>query len=238
MYLSASNPLLYMEIFTYEAWAMCLLLITLSTAAFLALEHVGKANFHGTNDSEKFTKSNSLAFSLSMLIQRSYAIEMSKLSARILYLAITASTLVLFAYYTCDMTSRLTGPSSIPIKSFDDVIKYGYKVIIYSGGAMETFLEQFAPQILKNSMKIPRIPNFDLNTRVQILLEHPKHLLWDEDTDTMTRKDVLSLSIDETSLIHLAFAFQLNSEFTDLFNYHLSKMDETGVIQRARYPLS
>ena len=221
-----------MKIFTYDAWAMCIFLIIVSSAAFMILENVGRANFHGNNDSEEFTMVNSLAVSLGLLIQNSYAVETSKMSSRILYLAISASTLVLFAYYTCDMTSRLTGPSAIPIKSFADVEKYGYKIVVTPEGTSGRHLKDVFPQIFKKSLKVKsfQIP-------VKLMLEHPNHLWFAEDSDAVTRKELVSLIIDETSLVHYGFAFQLNSEFTDLFNHHLLKMAEAGVIQRLRYPI-
>ena len=221
-----------MQIFTYDAWAMCMLLIILSSAAFLILENVGRAKFHGTNDSEEFTMPNSLALSLGMLIQNNYAVEMSKMSSRMLYLAISASTLVLFAYYTCDMTSRLTGPSVIPIKSLDDVKKYGYKIIINPRSGAAGHLRIVAPHIYENAKKVSYLVS--LEDQVKLLLEHPNHFLYHEDTEAVASNDLVSLSIDETSLVNLAFGFQLNSEFTKLFNYHLQKMGESGVIQRAR----
>ena len=241
MFFRASNPLLYMKIFTHEAWTVCLLLIILSSLAFLLLENVGMANFHGTNDSEEFTSSNSLALSLGMLIQKSYTIEMCKISSRILYLAISASTLILFAYYTCDMTSRLTEPSSHPIKSFDDVIKYGHKVIVCCNGNPTTnagYLAELAPQVYDDSVKMTKTQWGSFRSAVEAMLVNPIHLLYHDNIEAVTMNEVVSLNIDETSLINVAFAFRLNSEFTDLFNYHLHKRGETGVIQRARYPFS
>ena len=168
-----------------------------------------------------------------MLIQNAYAVEMRIMSSRILYLAISASTLVLFAYYTCDMTSRLTGPPVMPIKSFDDVKKYGYRVIINPEGSSQAYLKDRAPQLFENSMKVSNLNQVP----VQLMLDHPNHLYYAEDTDAVVRKDVVSLIIDETSRSNQAFAFQLNSEFTDLFNHHLLKMVEAGVIQRLRNPI-
>ena len=221
-----------MNIFTYDAWAMSIFLIIISSAAFMILENVGRANFHGNNDSEEFTMVNSLALSLGLLIQNSYAVETNKMSSRILYLAISASTLVLFAYYTCDMTSRLTGPPAIPIKSFADVEKYGYKIVVASEGMHAKYLKEVNPQIYKKSLKVK-----SLLIPVKLMLEHPNYLWFAEDSCCVTRKELVSLIIDETSPVHYGFAFQLNSEFTDLFNHHLLKMTEAGVIQRLRYPI-
>ena len=205
-------------------------LIIISSAAFLALENVGRAKFHGYNDSEVFSVSNSLALSFGLLIQSPYAVETSKMSSRILYLSISFSTLLLFTYYTCDMTSRLTGPSTMPIKSINDTKKYGYKVVVTEGGSSADHLSHSAPQVYEESLMVEsfKIPD-------QLMLENPGYLFYAEDSQAVTRKDILSLNIAEALLVNYAFAFQLNSEFTDLFNHHLLKMNEAGLIQRMRY---
>ena len=209
---------------------MCIFLIIVSSAAFLILENVGRVNFHGNIDSEEFTVSNSLALSLGLLIQNSYAVETNKMSSRILYLAISASTLVLFAHYTCDMTSRLTGPPAMPIKSFADVKKNSYQVIINPEGTSPDYLNKSDPQLYENSLKIPNL----MTPPVELMEKHPNYLYFAEDSYSATRNEFISLIIDETSLVNYAFAFRLNSEFTDLFNHHLLKMSETGITQRLR----
>ena len=232
-----------MGIFNYDVWVMCTILIILSSCAFLVLENVGRANFHGIHDSEEFAISNSLALSLGMLIQNPYSVKTSRMSSRILHFAMSASTLVLFAYYTCDMTSRLTGPPpDNPIKSFYDVIQHGYKVILYPEGFhSSTTLKNgnsAARQIYDNSMREPGLVlDFGGNgfeNAIALMLKHPNYLFFAEDSQTVTRKDVLSLDIDEASSDYYAIGLQPDSEFTDLFNHHLLKMGEAGVIQRMR----
>ena len=235
-----ANPLMYMNIFDYDVWVLCMVLVILASCAFHVLENVGRANFHGNQDSEEFTMANSLALSLGMLIQNPYAVETSRMSSRILYLAISASTLVLFAYYTCDMTSRLTGPPAvIPIKSFEDVIQNGYKVLLHPKGPSAFSLKhgsRAAREIYQNSMSEPGLllSVGGLEEAVPLMLKHANYLLLSEDSETIVRKDVLSLDIDETVKVNFAIGLQLNSEFTDLFNHHLLKMSEAGVIQRMR----
>ena len=209
---------------------MCIFLIIVSSVAFMILENVGRANFHGNTDSEEFTVSNSLALSLGLLIQNSYSVETSKASSRILYIAISASTLVLFAYYTCDMTSRLTGPPTMPIKSFADVKKNGYMVIVNPHGSSAVYLNKSDTQLYENSLKMPNL----VAPPVELMLKHPNFLYFAEDSYSATKKEFVSLNIDEAKPVNYAFAFQLNSEFTDLFNHHLLKMSETGIIQRLR----
>ena len=209
---------------------MCIFLIIVSSVAFMILENVGRANFHGNTDSEEFTVSNSLALSLGLLIQNSYSVETSKASSRILYIAISASTLVLFAYYTCDMTSRLTGPPTMPIKSFADVKKNGYMVIVNPHGSSAVYLNKSDTQLYEKSLKMPNL----VAPPVELMLKHPNFLYFAEDSYSATKKEFVSLNIDEAKPVNYAFAFQLNSEFTDLFNHHLLKMSETGIIQRLR----
>ena len=127
------------------------------------------------------------------------------------------------------MTSRLTGPSTMPIKSINDTKKYGYKVVVTEGGSSADHLSHSAPQVYEESLMVKsfKIPD-------QLMLENPGYLFYAEDSQAVTRKDILSLNIAEALLVNYAFAFQLNSEFTDLFNHHLLKMNEAGVIQRMR----
>ena len=47
--------------------------------------------------------------------------------------SVTASflTMMMWIYYNCDITAEMTsGPPPLPINNFDDVLHYGYKVIV------------------------------------------------------------------------------------------------------------
>ena len=141
------------------------------------------------------------------------------------------------------MISRLTGPPAvIPIKSFDDVIQHGYKVLFNQEGSSAALLrnsplDSAARQIFNTSSTSDSgllLDSGSLEAAMAVMLKHPNYLFFAEDSQTITRKDVLSLDIEEGKTVNYAIGLQPNSEFTDLFNHHLLKMDEAGVIQRMR----
>ena len=45
---------------------------------------------------------------------------------------------------------------------------------------------------------------------------------------------LLVLNLDDQLYDHQAFAFQHNSELVDLFNYHINKMEISGVLQHIK----
>ena len=52
---------------------------------------------------------------------------------RILTFTLSMLTLLLWIYYNNDITAEMTsGPSGIPVNTFDDVIHYNYKVVTWS----------------------------------------------------------------------------------------------------------
>ena len=55
------------------------------------------------------------------------------LTSRVLTMTISILTFLFFAYYTTDITSEMTsGAPKIPIRTFEDVVRYGYRVVTYS----------------------------------------------------------------------------------------------------------
>ena len=52
-------------------------------------------------------------------------------SCRIATLSASTLTMLMWIYYNCDITAEMTsGPPPLPINNFDDVLHYGYKVIV------------------------------------------------------------------------------------------------------------
>ena len=55
-------------------------------------------------------------------------------------------TYLIFSYYSADLTARMTlGPPQPSIKSFDDVIKYGYNVMTFEATSWHELLKNSLP---------------------------------------------------------------------------------------------
>ena len=66
-----------------------------------------------------------------------------KLATRLLTLTLSFLTLMMFAFYTTDITAKMTsGPPGIPIRTFEDVVYQNYKVVTFA---------DYYKDLLKNS---------------------------------------------------------------------------------------
>jgi hypothetical protein len=76
-----------------------------------------------------------------LLMQMSSPIEAKTLASRILLFLSASSAYLIFSYYTCDLTARMTmGPTQSPIHSFRDVLDLDYTVLTYVGSSHEELL--------------------------------------------------------------------------------------------------
>ena len=87
--------------------------------------------FHHEHDSENFGFLNSVALSVTMIMQLTYNVAVRSPSARVLFYITSVSAYLMFAFYTCDLTARMTsGPAPLPIRSFQDIIDRDYRVVV------------------------------------------------------------------------------------------------------------
>jgi hypothetical protein len=134
---NAVNMWVYLDIFSLGAW---IILILSTFALFLGFMSTSFLSSH-TADYEHFTLAKSLAIPTMLLLQFSCPIKASTLTTRILLFLSASSAYLLFSYYSCDLTARMTmGPTQSPINSFRDVLDRGYTVLIYVGSSNEELL--------------------------------------------------------------------------------------------------
>ena len=85
---------------------------------------------------------NGLAVSTMLLMQLTYDLAIHSLSARTLFLFASLLTYILYTYYTCDLTARMTsGPKPIAILSFRDVWDGEYRVVVQEGTSNHEYLK-------------------------------------------------------------------------------------------------
>jgi hypothetical protein len=68
----------------------------------------GVDSLHRKSDSERFSGLNSVALVILLMVQIGYDVTIRSRSAMFLMLATAAGTWLLFTYYTCDLTARMT----------------------------------------------------------------------------------------------------------------------------------
>ena len=143
----ATNVWVYMEIFPKVTWAIIGSMFVALAIGFIVIKFSSNNYIHGNNDSEElnlFECMGLAAFPSTMELP--FNIGMNQLSSRIIFVFAGFATFVLYAHYEANLTAMMTsGPKETSIKSFDDVIKGEYKVVVEADTSMEIFLKTADP---------------------------------------------------------------------------------------------
>ena len=141
----AVNLWVFIDIFPKHVWLIFGGGLILLSLGFLIIQWTDVNDFHKPYDSEKFGLFNSLALPIILLMQLNYDVTLKAVSARGVFFVASLGLHIMFAYYTSDLTARMTsGPSPVPIESFQDVIDGDYKVITRPGTSNHEFLKTAA----------------------------------------------------------------------------------------------
>ncbi len=160
------------------------------------------------------------------------------LGSRIFFLTVSAACFILLSCYEGDMTASMTVGDMVPrLKSFDDVLEEGYRLHT-DAGSFEYDLVASAKE--GSALKKIFAENFEVigwNDFVRTQHQSPTKSAFYGTSfyNEITRdKDFLHLkSFCDTVSSQLAFAFQKDSEFRNIFNYHIIKIAQSGMLKQA-----
>ena len=243
---TAPNMWVYVRVFGVAHWSFILGTLTL---CLLGLTTV---NIFNNEDSKKAfgTKRgvhpqyqlDSLVSGVGLVFL--YALQMGShittkhVATRSLTLTMSMLTLLVFTYYTTDITAEMTsGPGNIPLRNFEDVLYHGYSVIVCSSFYREA-LASAEPNsakyiVYKTYIEPENISTIDMAlkkvaTDEKVVLYYGLSVLASKDAENYTNK-LVGLKLNEYSLA--TFPLQKNSEFLQLFNYYILKEYEHGIIK-------
>ena len=159
---TAPEAMVYIEVFGYLQWSTffsALLVISLGIGVIGALSNAVEQIEQRPSVYEGFVMT-----SMFFIQQGSHPGARNRASQRVLALTTSILTMMLFIYYANDITAKMTaGSPPIPIRTFEDVLERGYKVIVASmwhnslleqsqqGGAKRSVFERF---LLEDSVNI------------------------------------------------------------------------------------
>ena len=223
------NVWVFMEIFPITAWAatFAFTIVTALSFSLMARQSI----------------SQGMTLMVRLFIQLGYDVRTPTKASRMLVLVSAMSFCVIFIYYTSDLTTRMTTePPKLSIRSFEDVITKGYKVVAYEDG-MDALID--APRgsamedVYKNHMLGPGYD--DKYEAISVFLNEysgDKVLLYgvfDPYSEHELEKQLTGLNVEEGFPIFEGVGLQKNSEFTEMFNYHIFKLYEMGVMDRLKH---
>ena len=170
----------------------------------------------------------SMAATGRQFIQIPFNIRVDKVSSRVAIIVFAMNSYILFTYYTCNLTAAMTStaPSS-GIESFEDAISSGYKVVVLDGTAHSERVKDTGLNLVLLT------PPSGTNPVEHIMSEmsgEPKTLNFGSSLTFVGRHEFYPLDIKEASRQMVAFGLQKGSEYTEIFNYNIQKMDEAGIL--------
>ena len=157
---------------------------------------------------------------------------------RCLALTISILTLVVFIYYTSDITAQMTSTDSeIPVRTFEDVIYHDYKVVAVNSYTID-LLAKAKQGTAKHETynRLWELPEYA--DALQNVIDDPKTLLFSWEgvlVDNRTQRfqsQVYALKMDDATNSFMSFGLQKNSEFCQIFNHYLQKQLEHGINRR------
>ena len=168
----------------------------------------------------------------------------SFVTGRAIMWILNAFSFFMFASYTALLTSFMTlrsGPE--PIKSFQDIYENDHHLVVTRASSHHNFLatkphDSYARKLYEERM-LGNSDNFVPNIfALDDLLEKIPHaLFWGGQGSRFSLKKAHMLesieSVFEESLYeYFAIGMQKDSEYLALFNYYLSKMEESGLLRK------
>ena len=124
---------------------MCLVIVMGTACGFTVINASG-LNYLHDDQSHEFNIIHGIGLSLMFLRQIYYHINTDIISSRILFLVSGVATYLIYTHYTAYLTARTTsGVHQGEIKSFDDVLRGGFRVITLESGSSREFLKTSKP---------------------------------------------------------------------------------------------
>ena len=127
------------------------------------------------------------------------------------------------------------GEPAPTLTSFDDVLREGYVLHTYPGSFQYDLVARSKPGSALNKLYKTSFEATDWNDFVASQRESPtnKNVFFGSQLgdEILTQEFLHQKIFRDTITSQLGFAFQKNSEFRDLFNYHLIKITQSGMLK-------
>lgn len=232
------NVWAFLVVFDLLAWITFAITIIVLAVALMLIATFGYDKLHDPEDSERFDVLNGMAFVVIAMLQREYPISRVKASTKILVLVVFYFSFLFYAYYTAVMTSAMTVlEPAIKIRSFYDVRENGIQTVTLKGSSIETQLQEAPPdsplyEIYHEDMldnpdafhdSFPSLLNAILSDGTKAMFGPVLAISYSFD-------ELIALNLPDSFKSIVAMGLQKDSEFTKLFDYHILKMKQSGIM--------
>ena len=237
---TAINMWVYLKVFGVIQWT---LFFTLLVGCVIMMIFSKTLGIEEMEQSKLRIALEAIATAYLFTIQLGDHVSNRSLAVRLLLLTTSVLTLLMFVYYTTDITAEMTsGTPNIPIRTFEDVIHHDYKVIAASA-YYGSILASSEPGTAKYEVYKEHLVHLGASEKgLKKIVAEPTTLMYASSLSavpffpeerTLTDQ-VVALNMDDSAHVMSAFGLQKDSEFLDLLNHYLLKEIEHGIIYRLK----
>ncbi len=154
--------------------------------------------------------------------------------ARALLLTVSLVAFFLFSFYGGDLTATMTAGVRAPsLRNFQDVLDTGYKVYSNEGASSYSALKNAKPGSIMSKIYNRVLGHIHAEDFTRQQLENPsKAAYFGSEFIVLEYKRFLFLrNFDDSLSTQLAFGLRKNSEFREIFDYHLIKFRQSGMLE-------
>ncbi len=174
------------------------------------------------------------------LLQIALSIKFTSKSIKYTYWLMSMFGTLMFIMYTCDLTASVTsGRHEKYPNSFDEIIQKEYEVYVTKGGLTESILKHANKGTSENVI-------YEMNTKLYVYPLDGNLEEWKNEVLTGTKRtffgtteefigdDRFEALTDFNNMIKtsLHLGFPKKSELTELFNFHLAKLMQSGTLEK------
>ena len=252
---TSPNTWVYVRVFGFHQWMIFIIALLLMAMGLSFIQILSEDQSHRELRAERQSHINYIFSSsisaLSMVclytIQLGSHTNSRQMAPRFLTITACLLTLIMFIFYTGDITAEMTsGPRGIPINNFEDVIYHDYKVITMAnyyenvlasakpGSAMlEVYNNNFEKQTeLDNSIQGLRKVLEDPDSKTLMFASPDSYIPTNPSEKAITDKTFPLKKLDDTLYSIGTLALQKDSEFHQIFNHYILKALEGGDYKR------
>ena len=236
------NFSVYIHVFTDMVWLLMFIVVALLATGMVAISTLGPEQYHRARDSEGFYLWHAVSSVLLSMIQRDYIMTRRKKASKAIFVSTSVYAYLLFTYYNGVLTAHMTTSAPpVQISSFQDILDKDMNVYVWGtssgeeifasspkGSPMQQAYKQMASRVKSNKYI------YSDQAAVQKVMEDQTKAFFGSTSGLLSYPEVIVLKIEESSTTHLSIALQKNSELTKLFDYHLGKMLQSGLIRKMR----
>ncbi len=234
----------FAEVFDLTCWLVILISMFVLSAAYVAVgfrEGEGAVDNFASGVAAVYRSLLQLDCGLDSVMRRA-------LSFKIFLVSVSAMSVVLFAFYTGDITAQMAVRDRPPtLRNFQDVLDAGVGVAVQPNSFDETYLKSAAEgsatarvyeMIMKNdNFGYTNDDFFAAIPVIDAILNDPGGfaIFSSYFASVPWFPEVLPLAhFEDTFASHLSFALQRDSEFSPLFRYHMTAMRQGGIMKKIR----